>query len=97
MTAIYRNPYGEITLKVEDAKSLPFFDALLLNYLRFSACVTHDRGLAKGMTNITNRELCDAFGVSERYVSLSISRLRKAGRLEFVSYNGKERVLSVTT
>lgn len=96
MSSLYRNPYKEITLRTEDAKELPFFDALLLNYLRFSSGVTHDRGLANNLTNITNKELCEAFGVSERYVSLAISRLRKIGKLEFLSYDGKVRILSIS-
>lgn len=93
--SITRTPYGSITLETKDAKDMPFFDALILNYLRFSSSVVMDRGLAGGLSNITNSELCEAFGVSERYVSLAISRLRKAGKVEFVSYDGKERILGV--
>jgi hypothetical protein len=90
-----KTPYNTITLLVSDAKELPFFDSILLNYFRYSATCADDRGLATGLTNVTNKEICNAFGVSERYVSLSISRLRKIGKIEFVSYDGKERILGI--
>lgn len=77
-----------IVVKTEDIRNLRLFDALVLAYIR------QDAGDTK-QTKVTNTELSNALGASLRYVSLAVSRLRKAGLIEQVDYNGVYRTLKM--
>lgn len=83
--------YKCVVVACEEAKKMRLFDCLVLGYLRQDAYGNKDDGI----TSVTNTELSAAFDSSVRYVSLAISRLRKAGLVEQRAYDGKSRTLYV--
>lgn len=79
-----------INYELKSGRELPFFDSLVLSYLKDSVKESPD-----GKCKVTNKELCEAFGVSQRYVSRTISRLRVANKIVLADYNGVWRELQV--
>lgn len=82
------DPVFPVSLSTIQALNGKYFFALVHAYLKTKA--------KDGIVRVSNREASQLFGVTPRYITASITALRKAGLIEYYQYDGRNRVIKLT-
>ena len=82
------DPVFPVSLSSIRALDGKYFFALVYAYLQTKA--------KDGIVRVSNREASELFDVTPRYITASITALRKAGLIEYYEYDGRNRVIKLT-
>jgi DNA-binding MarR family transcriptional regulator len=82
------DPVFPVSLSTIRALNGKYFFALVHAYLKTKA--------KDDIVKVSNREASELFGVTPRYITASITALRKAGLIEYYQYDGRNRVIKLT-